>query len=777
MRHSRFRDAVGTLAAPIHGRPKDELDSEDVRQHRSFTRVRRFVVTAIGVLLVLAVAAGILAWQQRGTAQQERDTAQRQARIATSQALAAQAQVVSSTQPSLAVNLALHAYELSPTFEARSAMAALVDANRPVRAHFTRGSEQVKDYRGAGSPPVNIVALSRDGQILAHHAALENEDDSIHVYNVSTRTEVGLLPNRKPLSPTTSGMSMDERGRRLVVYDYGDLEIWDLLSRTVVMTIQPGPSLRSALISPDGRWVVTANSEGPSGPAKIQVWNAETGGEVGHWQTSGSHPAIRFRGDSGSLLAISGADGQVREFDLTRGDWGDTRSFPVMDNAFVFPTETGDRAVVFDSERLRTLDLSDQRELASRAVPDTAANGIEVSADGNTVVVGSLTGEVDVYDENLEHVAEVNRYQRGVVTVSLSADGGVVASTAEDGSLTVSVPTDRDRLTSDPGQPAVASMDGAVALLGRQDTVEVWDVRAREKRGTLPFPMPGGGAAVDVTEKATRAAVVVDNVVSLWDLATAERLGQVDISADQASLSGASLTRFLPDQRSLVAMSPNSTPVVVDTRDFTLSQRFDGVTFAMSADRRVLAVLSSEGVVEIWHWRDSGVFEQVQRIAMGESQSDAEVAVDPLGERVAVADGDGRLFVARIGDDHEPRQVGGRLTSINSRIAFSGDGTIVLQDGNWAGQSSLLLWDVDSGELLAHWPLTRSQSYSTGLSQVVASPGSAAVTVGPDGVAQWDVSVERWHDTLCAIRKADLSAQERQRYLANVDVDTPCRRK
>ena len=34
LRHSRFRAAVLDIAAPLQGRPKDELDGEDVRQHR-----------------------------------------------------------------------------------------------------------------------------------------------------------------------------------------------------------------------------------------------------------------------------------------------------------------------------------------------------------------------------------------------------------------------------------------------------------------------------------------------------------------------------------------------------------------------------------------------------------------------------------------------------------------------------------------------------------------------------------------------------------------------
>ena len=44
LRHSRFREAIAELAAPIHGMAKDELESEDVRRHRRGMRLARAAV-------------------------------------------------------------------------------------------------------------------------------------------------------------------------------------------------------------------------------------------------------------------------------------------------------------------------------------------------------------------------------------------------------------------------------------------------------------------------------------------------------------------------------------------------------------------------------------------------------------------------------------------------------------------------------------------------------------------------------------------------------------
>ena len=47
MRNSQFRSAVADLAAPMHGVAKDELEGEDIRQHR---RARRFARGAMGLV-------------------------------------------------------------------------------------------------------------------------------------------------------------------------------------------------------------------------------------------------------------------------------------------------------------------------------------------------------------------------------------------------------------------------------------------------------------------------------------------------------------------------------------------------------------------------------------------------------------------------------------------------------------------------------------------------------------------------------------------------------
>src|SRR5574337_1383489 len=67
-RHSQFRSVILDVAATLLGRSKDELDGDDVRQHRI---VRQLTMLMIAVLSALVLAAGSAAY----VAKQQRDLA------------------------------------------------------------------------------------------------------------------------------------------------------------------------------------------------------------------------------------------------------------------------------------------------------------------------------------------------------------------------------------------------------------------------------------------------------------------------------------------------------------------------------------------------------------------------------------------------------------------------------------------------------------------------------------------------------------------------------
>ena len=85
LHHSRFRDAIAQLAAPMHGVSKDELEGEDVRQHRKARRLRSGAAASLVVLALLAAGTGMSAVRNAERARSAAAEALRQEQLAGSQ--------------------------------------------------------------------------------------------------------------------------------------------------------------------------------------------------------------------------------------------------------------------------------------------------------------------------------------------------------------------------------------------------------------------------------------------------------------------------------------------------------------------------------------------------------------------------------------------------------------------------------------------------------------------------------------------------------------------
>jgi WD40 repeat protein len=79
LHHSRFRDAIASLAAPMHGLAKDELESEDVRMHRRARRLARAAIVLLALLTIGATTASAFALSNASRAHKAEQRAQSEA--------------------------------------------------------------------------------------------------------------------------------------------------------------------------------------------------------------------------------------------------------------------------------------------------------------------------------------------------------------------------------------------------------------------------------------------------------------------------------------------------------------------------------------------------------------------------------------------------------------------------------------------------------------------------------------------------------------------------
>jgi hypothetical protein len=246
LQNALFRDAVADVAAPLHGRPKDELHGEDVRQHRRTRRVVRGVVATLAVLLAAAVVAAVVALDQREQARAERDRAEAQTRLATSRQLAAQSQLDADNLYDRSLLLSAEAVRVQPTFEARSSLLAAL-ARHPGLVAFLHGHRSRLLSLASTPDGRSIASVSRGGSVVRWDAATHRP-----------------LPGSAAIGPLSSS-AFDREGRTLATAASGSglVTLHELPDgRRLGRPLRTGLSQVDALtLSPDGRILAAGEAD------------------------------------------------------------------------------------------------------------------------------------------------------------------------------------------------------------------------------------------------------------------------------------------------------------------------------------------------------------------------------------------------------------------------------------------------------------------------------------------------------------------------------------
>jgi outer membrane protein assembly factor BamB len=301
LNNPEFSAAVADIASAIRGVPKEELASEEVRQHRRTVRTAWAAGIALLALVVLAGAAAIYANGQRSEANGQRIAAEasaaaeaearaaaetaaeaegvaradaeEQADVAKSRELAASAVSVLDDNPELAMLLALESIEATPPGLASSASGVLalreaMRANQLV-ARFPLGGDGLNFTRMTGDGSTVFVWYPTDGTV----SAVDVTSGSV------------LWTHQEPTVVDGWGLVLSPDEDLLALSLYADSTIpegmWgaggpgDQPARVVILrtdtgrvetVFHPGPCrwpVVSNGFSPDGRWLMVATgSEG-----------------------------------------------------------------------------------------------------------------------------------------------------------------------------------------------------------------------------------------------------------------------------------------------------------------------------------------------------------------------------------------------------------------------------------------------------------------------------------------------------------------------------------
>jgi WD40 repeat protein/energy-coupling factor transporter ATP-binding protein EcfA2 len=699
--------------------------------HTSILRdyVRRAgVIAFLSVLLVVAVVAAVIFFTQQRTAEQQRD-------VAVSRQVAGQITELRATNPALAAQLALAAYRLVPTTDARGSLLSTLATSYATRltghTHTVNAVAFSPDRRTLAtasfdktarlwdiSDPhhahqlailtghtdgVRSVAFSPDGRTLATGSF----DTTVRLWDISNPRHPNLLGMLTGLTNTVGRVAFSPAGHTLAtaIYD-GTVRLWDVSDPR-----HPSPlgtltghtdSVFSVAFSPDGKSLATASAD-----RTTQLWDISDPRQPHRLTTltghTGSVIEVAFS-PNGRTLATASTDRTTRLWDVSDSQHPDSLGIATGHTDAVF-------SVAFNP---------DGHTLATGSA-DTTARLWDISDPRHPNPLETLTGHTDT-----------------VHSVAFSPDGHTLATGSYD---------DTTRLWDLPG-PILASHtqtvfsvafspDGRTLATGSADrTARLWDIsdpRHPNPLGTLTGHTDGVFSVAFSPNGHTLATGSYDRTARLWDISDPRHPNPL------GTLTGHSRAVF---------------------------------SLSFSPDGHTLATGSYDTTARLWDISDPRHPNPLS-ILTGHKNTIAGIAFSPDGHTLATASTDTTTRLWDVNDPRQPHQLGtltGHTNGIRS-VAFSPDGHTI---ATASYDRTARLWDVSDPRHPN--PLGTLTGHTNTIYSVAFSPdGHTLATGSTDTTARlWETNVESVAAQICTITPT-ITKDEWDRYLPGLAYRPPCR--
>jgi WD40 repeat protein len=650
LRNPMFSDAIADLAAPLHGRPKDELIGEEVRQHR---RTRRLVRLAIALLTALALLAGTSAF----VALTQRNQARRQRDIATSRQLAAQSVTSRKDRLDRSLLLSLEALRFKDTVEARSALLGGLES-APELTGFL--------YTVEGS--ASSLAFSPDGKTLA-----SGEDGKVVLWDIAAR--------RRRFDPLTGyrgpviAIAFSSDGKTLAAADAnGTIIIWDVRSHRQLgapLKAHRG-TVNSVAFRADASMVALATNDKDKG---VVIWDLGSRTEVGRLPPAADDVtlSVAFSPD-GRTLAYGSELSTIRFWDVLG-----RRPLP-------------------DSIEIATGDYSQRVSV------------LAFSPDGNSLAsAGGGGGGVNIWDvrsrQGIGGFGGVAGQTRPVTSLAFSPDGYTLAFGSLDKMVRILGPYD-GLLTSQPmaGQGIVTSLafrsDGLLASASQEGVIALWDL-GRSVRLANPLDFAGASeyvASVAFSPDDTVLASSTFEGIILWDVKSGAQVDEPLIAGEDPFNLFVNSVVFSPDGQTLASGGDHGSIVLWDVARHQragkpLSARGGAVnSVAFSPDGQILASGGDDGSIVLW---DVARHQRAGEPLPPTGDTVDAVAFSPDGRTLASAAGK----AVALWDVSSGQELGEPLPGTRDfvvTLAFSHDGNTLAWGSYSVAPSSelLVLWDA-----------------------------------------------------------------------------------
>jgi WD40 repeat protein len=745
-----------------------KLSEEESRRARRTNQRLRALLAGVAVLLVAALAGGILALLQRGEAR-DAETAQ------VAQRLGAQALVEEDLPRSLL--LARQAVAIDDSPRTRSYLFADL-LRAPAVAGVMHGQDDI----------LRAIAVSPDGRTLA----VGGFTTGVLFFDARTHERIGE-PVR--VRGEVESLAYSPDGQTLAVGGHGFLSLIDAHTRKRLASVRlPGRGLAgvvtSMVFTRDGSQlaiVVTSESDllsirlldaktlAPAGPSVRP--DGFAGAYVGsYYQT----PGFALTPDGESVVIASDADELVW---LNVRSGKPTRRLKIGTGPHTLALSPDGQTIAVGIER--GIQLVDTRSGAVRTASGAlggAATWLLFSPDGKTVVSTGLDGRVALWNAGSATLRETLRgHSRAVQQPAFSPDGQTLYTVSHDGTaIAWDIGANRGlgrrftftrQRTADPdgfdGHPGSFSPDGRLMALGLSgEGIRLWDTSDLAPDGPPLLETGGRVWALDFARDGRMlAAVTVEGRAMLWDVESRSPVWG-PLKESPGAVVGVSVS---PDGK-LVATAARDGVTLRDARTGDVVGSIGaGVAagdVAFSPAGSTLAFVHEHGGdAEIW---DVARRSRIARLPVGSEKSYYAIAFSPDGRTLATGSLDDPLV--RVWDVRTRKLIAeldqGSAGSLT--LDFSPDGRTLAVSGFEPVAS---LWDVATGVRIG--PTLTSGSRRA---EIDLSPdGRRLLLTHADGRgAIWDVDPESWARRACTLANRTLTLEEWEAFLPGRAYEPAC---